>query len=377
MRSIIHLLIAVTPFATYGQTQSGSGSPAPTTPAFSVDSPVPPAPPMVLSPASQTSTDATTAETNTLSTAGTSETGTATNTFAFKSKGKALTFKEMIAVQTLLDRNNFSVGQIDGSTGGKTTAAVKAWQTKSQLPVTGQIDDATLQSLGDPSMVFTTYTVTAEDGADLAQVPKTWKGKSEQKQLGYETVLEKLSERFHLSEKALKKLNVAAKWPTPAVGTVLTVPSVGPASGAPVSVAVSALEINQKDKTVTLRDTAGGVIGMFPCTIAKQKGKQLTGEHQIVNIVRNPDYTFDPELFKNDSEEAKGMKEKLTIPAGANGPVGTTWIGLNKDGFGIHGTPNPELIGKAASHGCIRLTNWDAEKVAGLSAKGMPVRIVE
>jgi lipoprotein-anchoring transpeptidase ErfK/SrfK len=279
-------------------------------------------------------------------------------------------FKTILAVQTLLDRANFSCNCIDGRFGSKTRAALAAWQGAQGLMASGFLDEATLAALGDLRRAFATHTVTTNDYAGLAPVPETWRGKAEAPTLACETILEMLAEKHHASEAALEQLNPAAAWPNPPVGSFLTVP----AGGGRLPNLIARMTISLADRQVSVYDEDGRLLGLFPCSIAKEAAKRPVGELKVTRCAKDPVFVFDPAVFV-ESEEARTMTSKLIIPPGPNNPVGTAWIGLNLPGYGLHGTPHPEDIGETESHGCFRLANWNARKILSAISLGTPVLV--
>ena len=275
-----------------------------------------------------------------------------------------------MALQTLLDRQNFSCGCIDGVLGRKTREALRAWQRSRGAPETGRVDSALRTAVGEPGAYFTRHVVSAEELAALAPIPPTWLGKSQAQRLGYETLLESLAEESHASEDAIRGLNPEAGWPNPAQGTVLTVPNPMPA----LKRAAARLEIQLGARRLLAFDAADRLIALFPCSIARDVAKRPIGELKIVNAAANPTYTFDPALFA-ESDDARTLTGKLILPPGPNSPVGVVWLSLNAPGYGIHGTPRPEDIGSAESHGCFRLANWNARKLLSMVSIGTPVTI--
>ena len=281
-------------------------------------------------------------------------------------------FRDAVALQTLLDRQNFSCNCADGVIGHKTRQALRAWQAANGLPVTGKPDELTLRRLGSLDTAFTARTVTAEDVAARMPVPKTWLGKSQAARLGYETILEALAEEYHASEEALRKLNPDAAWPNPPAGTSLVVPDPRPFKMSPADT----LTIVLGEKLIRATDAQGHLLAQFPCSIAKDKEKRPANDLTIVSCASNPSYTLDPAVFLED-KEVQALGRRLIIPPGPNNPVGVAWITLSLPGYGIHGTPRPEDIGKTGSHGCFRLANWNAEKLLRMIRMGMPVKIQE
>ena len=282
----------------------------------------------------------------------------------------AIPFRTVVAVQTCLDRNNFSCGVIDGQLSDQTAAALRAWQDSRGLPVTGEIDDATLARVGNLDAEFTTYTVQQSDIDALTDFPTGWREKAARQRLGYATILETVAEKFHAAEQCLQDLNPGVNWPNPAAGTSLVVPKSLPGR----YVEVSRISISLSKKELRGFDPSGKEVVLFPCSIAKDVAKRPVGELKIVNAAANPTYTFDPEVFAGEPDAA-GITTRLLIPPGPNNPVGLAWVGLDKPGYGIHGTAWPEDIGKTESHGCFRLANWNAQKLVKMIKIGTPVTV--
>ena len=278
----------------------------------------------------------------------------------------------LFAIQVRLDRENFSSGGIDGRWGSKSEKALSAWQKKNRQPVTGQVDDSVIAALGATNDILTTTTVTAADHAALTPYPSSWLARSEQESMGYASIEEMLAEKFHVYRATLRKLNPHAPWPDPPAGVMLTVPAVKSKNLPPLS----KIEIRLGQKTLRAYDAEGHLAAQFPCSIAADKTKRPVGETlRVVVWAANPEYTFDPELFAEDPAAA-AIGKKLRIPPGPNNPVGLAWIGLDRPGYGIHGTPSPEDISKTESHGCFRLTNWDALKLVRAVRADLPVIVL-
>ena len=283
-------------------------------------------------------------------------------------------FRQIIALQTLLDRQNFSCNCADGKLGSRSHAALRAFQKARGLMVTGEPNAATLAALGDLGNTFTSYTITADDHAQLTQNPTTWVGRSQATRLGYQTILEALAERGHATQQAIRDLNPQVTiWPDPPAGTTLTIPDVGPA--AKLSHAAR-IRISIGGKLVRVFDATGGQLAQFPCSIARDPKKREPCEISVAVIAPNPNYTFDPALFSEEPESAS-ITTKLIIPPGPRNPVGSAWVGLSKTGYGMHGTPKPEDIGKTESHGCFRMANWNAQKLLRMVEIGTPVIVEE
>ncbi len=276
-----------------------------------------------------------------------------------------------VAWQVALDRAGFSPGIIDGGMGPKTQTALKAFQAFSKLPVTGNPDAATRAALGvDSQAAVTRYVITAADADDIAPPPEDWIAKSKAGRLRYASLAALVAERGHCSRWLIARLNPKVKLDRLVIGDGLLIPDVGSPSPA---VRATRLDIDFDEKTISVIDKAGRVAALFHCSIAKHKWKRPSGSCKVVVVRRNPDYLFDPKMWP----EVKDVKKKLVIPPGPRNPVGLCWIGLSLDGFGIHGTPEPEMIGKTGSHGCFRLTNWDAVRLGQMVRAGTPVRFTE
>ncbi len=276
-----------------------------------------------------------------------------------------------LEAQVELHRRGFSCGAIDGVMGAQTRAALRAWQRGAGVPESGELDGATRQLLQLTAPALVDYAVTAEDFAEIQPVPDTWLGKSEQEKLSYATLLEMLAEHFRAAPNYLRRLNPAIDWDTVAEGTVIKVPGVERAgiAGAPVRIVIR-LEAHELEAF----DGKGRVVAHFPVSIARSVEKRPVGELRVVVVIPNPNYTFDPAVFP-ESAEGKTLGRKLIIPPGPNNPVGRAWIGLNRPGYGIHGTPEPENVGRTESHGCFRLANWDAITLLKLVSVGMTVNV--
>jgi lipoprotein-anchoring transpeptidase ErfK/SrfK len=266
--------------------------------------------------------------------------------------------------QILLDRAHFSPGEIDGREGKNFERALRAFQEARKLPVTGQLDDATWAALnGDSAPVLVPYRVTPKDveGPFTAEIPEDMLEKAELDRLGYTGALEKLSESFHVSPQVLQYLNPGKSFQA---GEELQVPNVWtwPTGKAARVVVTTAGK-------VTAFDEAGNLLAHYPCTSGSEHDPLPIGEWKVTLVQKNPVFHYNPDLFW----DADPKHSKAKVAPGPNNPVGTVWIDLSKEHYGIHGTPAPEKVGHTQSHGCIRLTNWDAEELAGLLAKGTPV----
>jgi lipoprotein-anchoring transpeptidase ErfK/SrfK len=272
----------------------------------------------------------------------------------------------------ILDRLRFSPGVVDGLDGENFHHALAAFQSAHGLDASGQLDAATWKALSSApeaaKPVMQTYTVTPEDaqgpyapdvGEDLMKLAALPDGPQ------YTSPLEALAERFHMSQTLLTSLNPEADLSKP--GTRILVADAAPAPFQKGEVA--AIEVSKDKAQVTAMNQEGAVIAAYPATVGSTGRPSPSGLHKVVGVAKAPDYVYDPAKL-TWGPKSRG---KLVIKPGPNGPVGVVWIDLNAPSYGIHGSPNPETIGKTASHGCVRLTNWDAEALAAGVKPGVPV----
>jgi peptidoglycan hydrolase-like protein with peptidoglycan-binding domain len=293
---------------------------------------------------------------------------TITNTAGYSTNRFA---NAVLEAQIALTRVGISPGSIDGSMGSQTRAALRAWQRREGLPITGELDSVTRPALVKGANVLTTCVVTAEDLQRLRPLSHTWLGKSLQDRLDYETILELVAERAHASPNLIRRLNTTVNWPAVKAGTEVIVPFV---QRDPPANRAAYLQIRLSERTLQAFSYDGRLLAHFPCSIAARMDKRPVGQLQVVVTAPNPNYTFNPEVFP-ESAEARELGRKLVLPPGPNNPVGTVWIGLDRPGYGIHGTPKPEEVGRTESHGCFRLANWNAEYLLQLVSVGTPVHV--
>ncbi len=279
-------------------------------------------------------------------------------------------FEAGVALQVALDRAGFSVGLIDGAPGTNTRRAAAAYEAASGGPV----------PLGTAPALMP-YTITAADtaGPFSKDIPEDMMAKAKLPGLFYASVAEDLGERFHTSPEILKRLTPSATF---AAGETLMVPNVivvempaaapageavpAPPTAKPAAVTVT---VSKGASAVTVKDASGAVIFYAPVTSGSAHDPLPIGTWAVTAVVRNPTFNYNPDLFW-DAEPADA---KAKIPAGPNGPVGVVWIDITKAHYGIHGSPEPRMIGHSQSHGCVRLTNWDAMRLAALVTKGTAV----
>ena len=277
--------------------------------------------------------------------------------------------QSVFEAQVALMRLGISPGLLDGIMGPQTRAAIRVFQSTRGLGVTGELDRKTKSSLLISAPPCTNYIVTWGDLARLQPLSTTWLGKSQQTALEYETILELLAEKGCAHPHLIRRLNPYIDWTNVTAGTTIQLPDANypnPRTDAAFIIIFLA------DKILEAFDAQTNLLVHFPCSIGRQIEKRPVGELHVASIAANPNYTFDPDLFP-ESPEANQLRTKLVLPPGPNNPVGVAWIGLDKPGYGIHGTPVPEHIGRTESHGCFRLANWDANYLLKLVWIGMPV----
>ncbi|NTS33160.1 murein L,D-transpeptidase [Phyllobacterium sp. BT25] len=268
----------------------------------------------------------------------------------------------IVRLQVLLDRAGVSPGVIDGLDGTNVTKAVISFENMMGIPPDGAIDPDVVSRLETGGPIISTYTVTDDDLKGLVDhIPVDYGEKAKMPSLGYTSVAEKLAERFHMHIDLLTTLNPGSDF---ASGDTVQVAMPGP----PRHGKVVRIEADKTAGQVTAYDRRDVILAAYPATVGSEDNPSPKGTHKVKGVARMPVFRYNPKVnFKQG---------KNTIPKGPNGPVGTIWIDLTEPTYGIHGTPDPELIDKVGSHGCIRLTNWDAEELAGMVKPGVVVRFV-
>ncbi|WP_445558175.1 L,D-transpeptidase [Ochrobactrum sp. BTU1] len=279
--------------------------------------------------------------------------------------------KDQIAgYQILLDRAGASPGAIDGRLGSNVDKAAAAYGEitgKYLNPADLTAIEAELNVTGGSA--FKEYVITNEDVGRqyVASIPSDYAEKAQLQAMAYTSVTEMLGERFQIDDGYLKEINPGVNFNQP--GSVIRVPNLSKAKRAKVNYIVA----DKARKQVRGYDVKGSLVVAYPATIGSSDTPSPSGTVQVKRIAINPNYTYNPRInFKQGNNE-----QVLTIPPGPNGPVGTVWIALSKPTYGIHGTPDPSRIGKTSSHGCVRLTNWDAEELAKLVKSGVVVQFTE
>jgi lipoprotein-anchoring transpeptidase ErfK/SrfK len=277
---------------------------------------------------------------------------------------------EITALQVFLDRAGASPGVIDGKMGMNVSKAVAAYDK-----ITGEtldpnnIEDIMTRLGYTGGLPIMDYEITAADAAGpyVAAIPEDYAHKAALPGMSYTSVTEALAERFHMDEGYLKALNPGVDFTIP--GTIVKV--VNP--GQPKKAEVARIVADKFRKQVYAYDAGGQLLAAYPASIGSSDTPSPSGTHTVERVALNPNYTYNPKINFQQGNNTK----VLTIPPGPNGPVGTVWIALSKPTYGIHGTPDPSRIGRSQSHGCIRLTNWDATELAKMVKPGVTVEFID
>jgi len=275
----------------------------------------------------------------------------------------------VLRAQILLDRAHFSVGEIDGRMGNNTLQAIAGFRAARGLPEGTSVDPDVWKALNmDTAPVLQEYVLSGEDvSGPFDRIPNNMMLKAKLMHLGYGSALEAVGEKFHINPALLQQINPGSKFSV--AGQKIYAPNVSRQENAQAARVV----VSKSKSTVTVLNDAGQVMAQYPCTSGSEHDPLPIGDWKITGVFKNPKFNYNPALFW----DANPKDSKATIAPGPNNPVGVVWIDLSKEHYGIHGTPSPAKIGHAESHGCIRLTNWDAMELAGMVDQGTPVSLVE
>lgn len=277
----------------------------------------------------------------------------------------------VLRAQVLLDRAHFSPGVIDGVSGSNLRRAVGAYQEARGLEKTEAVDEALLEALAkeDSGAALVAYTIAAEDvKGPFAPVPKELESMARLSHVGFASPAEAIAEKFHMDERFLRALNPGVDFSQ--VGTQIKVAN----AGGDLAADAASIEVDKGRNILRVFDAAHNLLASYPATIGSADKPAPSGAFTVTAVAFNPTYHFDAARLPSFD---KAKTPKLTIAAGPNSPVGVVWIDLSLDTYGIHGAPEAQTVGKAASHGCVRLTNWDALELGRAVKKGVSVRFIE
>ncbi|HEX5936063.1 MAG TPA: L,D-transpeptidase [Pseudorhizobium sp.] len=273
----------------------------------------------------------------------------------------------IVRLQVLLDRAGASPGVIDGFDGDNVRKAVQGFEALQKLPVDGKLDPDIVARLKADEPIMRTVEIRKEDVEDLVgEIPGDFKEMAELDHLGYASIPEMLSERFHMDIDLVRALNPDARFEAGETVTVVE-------PGARLEGEVKRIEADREKGELRAYAEDDRLIAVYPATIGSDDNPSPSGTHKVKGVARMPPYTYDPDKNFQQGDN----REKLTLPKGPNNPVGTVWIDLTEPTYGIHGTPEPSLIDKTGSHGCIRLANWDAEELSDMVKPGVTVEFVD
>lgn len=287
-----------------------------------------------------------------------------------------------LALQICLDREGYSCNTVDGVWGIKSRRALECYAEDRGYKINADEPEKAFDALfADAGGIFKIETLSSDDIASVGVIPSSPAEKAKMTRLSYESVKEMFAERGHLSVRALERMNPGVDWDNAKRGLKLVLPAFPSIdeelsswprrSRGPKRPEASRVEISLSRFEIALFGKDGKRIALFPCSIAKDKSNlPPVGKLKVTTVIARPNYTYTP-----DSAPRSGKKRRHIFPEGPNSPIGVAWIGLNLPGYGIHGTPSPHTIGNAESHGCFRLSNWNAARLYAMCPAGTPVII--
>jgi lipoprotein-anchoring transpeptidase ErfK/SrfK len=261
---------------------------------------------------------------------------------------------------------------IDGKDGDNFHHALQAYAAAHGLTGGDALDAPIWQALtaADVAPAMQSYVITADDetGPFIGVPPKNYEAMAKLPALGYSTPEEALAEKFHMDQKLLEALNPGADFSKTGQVLLVTAPRSGPRD-----LQVTRVEVDKTNDAVRAYGTDGKLVAFYPASVGSTERPAPSGDFEVAAVAPRPAYFYDPARL---TFTPKGAKGKLRIAPGPNNPVGSTWIALSVPTYGIHGSPDPTTIGKRQSHGCVRLTNWDAVELGQAVKKGVVVDFV-
>lgn len=274
-------------------------------------------------------------------------------------------------LQVALSREGFSPGSIDGKLGGQTKQALTAYQQAHGLDETGVLDEATAYKLRIFDPVFAQIELTQRDFYKVAPKPQSWVERGQVDAMSYNSILEMISEHAQTDPDFVKALNPSLNWHALQPGDRIMVPHVSPFR---IDTEIQYVRIQLSSRTLQAFDGNDQLRFHCPVSIARRVDKRPSGQLAVKVLVEDPNYTFNPAILANTAAR-EGITQKFVIQPGPNNPVGSVWIGLNLPSYGMHGTPEPEKVGRTESSGCFRLANWNAKTLVKAAWVNMPVHV--
>jgi lipoprotein-anchoring transpeptidase ErfK/SrfK len=294
-------------------------------------------------------------------------------TLARRTKPAGLPCGNLLGFQVLLDRQGFSPGEIDSRTGDNLTHALAALQASRALAETGAPDCDTWRALdGDSAAVLTTYTVTEKDAkGPFVKIPPKIAEQVGLPHLGYRSLMEMLGERFHSAPALIAQLNRGVRI---GAGRAIRVPATQPFDPMVKPAAAAnaddiTIQVSRDDSSLRVVRADGTILFFAPVSSGSEHDPLPIGTWKVTSVGWHPVFHYNPDLFWDATPD----QDRAAIKPGPNNPVGVVWIGVNIEHYGMHGTPEPGHVGHTESHGCVRLTNWDAARLASLVKPGTPV----
>lgn len=272
-------------------------------------------------------------------------------------------------LQIALAREGFSPGSIDGTNGSQTKRALLAYQTAHKLPLTGIFDVTTADDLKIQEPVFITRELTRADFSDVGNKPPNWQALGALDKLRFYSLREMIAEQSQSDPDLIDSLNPDTNWHDLSIGDTIFIPYVPPFR---VNETAAYLQIKLSERALQAFSADHRLLFHCPVSIARRIEKRPSGELRVNVRVNEPNYTFNPAILTSTAAR-EGITQKFIIQPGPNNPVGTVWVGLNLPSYGIHGTPEPEKVGRTESSGCFRLANWNAQTVLHAVHVNMPV----